>query len=188
MYTSFKELRNHHACVHGYNKLAHSFIGKQAPVVGYIDIKHEWPISLVYIMNNNDILDATWALRTQNLDEHSIKKIRTFCVECVGMIKHRMSPECVTLYDFLKESHINNTYNSTIFEVNRNYMRNYQVQTSTDYSEFSANTALINLLFLLNPSLSIHLTATHAYDVMQYVVRIDDMYTDAKQFFIKMCK
>ena len=89
---TLKDLRQAKACIAGYNKVVCSLQGqsitdKHRDMKSYIRFAHKEPISLSFILENNGLNDALWAL-------HCIKDadrdIRLFSVWCARQVQHLM--------------------------------------------------------------------------------------------------
>ncbi|MGL6228570.1 MAG: hypothetical protein ACRC3J_05075 [Culicoidibacterales bacterium] len=190
MYTTFKQLRDIHACSMGYNKLVYSFTGEQHIGVGYADEPHQHPIALTYIMEKNDILDAVWTLQTQTVVDSLNRDICEFCIDVMDEIKHHLSPQSLIAFEnlvlFFKSNHTDKKANDVATELWR-HVRDMSFRTGDEYAVYSAHNALVNLYRVLNNGLRPNMVASYAFDVVQNVVRCDDMYTDAKPFFVKLC-
>ena len=88
---TLKQLRQHGACVDGYNKVVCMLNGvKYKERETYMRFEQEEPISLIDIANNNGIDDAIWCLRcNQEWDRDS----RLFAVWCARQVQHLMTDE-----------------------------------------------------------------------------------------------
>ena len=89
---TLKDLRQAKACIAGYNKVVCSlqgqpFTDKHRDMKSYIRFVYKEPISLSFILENNGLNDALWAL-------HCIKDadrdIRLFSVWCARKVQHLM--------------------------------------------------------------------------------------------------
>lgn len=89
---TLKDLRQAKACIAGYNKVVCSLQGqsitdKHRDMKSYIRFAYKEPISLSFILENNGLNDALWAL-------HCIKDadrdIRLFSVWCARQVQHLM--------------------------------------------------------------------------------------------------
>ena len=89
---TLKDLRQAKACIAGYNKVVCSlqgqpFTDKHRDMKSYIRFAYKEPISLSFILENNGLNDALWAL-------HCIKDadrdIRLFSVWCARQVQHLM--------------------------------------------------------------------------------------------------
>ena len=89
---TLKDLRQAKACIAGYNKVVCSlqgqpFTDKHRDMKSYIRFAYKEPISLSFILENNGLNDALWAL-------HCIKDadrdIRLFSVWCAWQVQHLM--------------------------------------------------------------------------------------------------
>ena len=89
---TLKDLRQAKACIAGYNKVVCSlqgqpFTDKHRDMKSYIRFVYNEPISLSFILENNGLNDALWAL-------HCIKDadrdIRLFSVWCARQVQHLM--------------------------------------------------------------------------------------------------
>ena len=89
---TLKDLRQAKACIAGYNKVVCSlqgqpFTDKHRDMKSYIRFVYKEPISLSFILENNGLNDALWAL-------HCIKDadrdIRLFSVWCARQVQHLM--------------------------------------------------------------------------------------------------
>lgn len=89
---TLKDLRQAKVCIAGYNKLVCSLQGqsitdKHRDMKSHIRFAYKEPISLSFILENNGLSDALWAL-------HCIKDadrdIRLFSVWCARQVQHLM--------------------------------------------------------------------------------------------------
>ena len=89
---TLKDLRQAKACIAGYNKVVCSlqgqpFTDEHRDMKSYIRFVYKEPISLSFILENNGLNDALWAL-------HCIKDadrdIRLFSVWCARQVQHLM--------------------------------------------------------------------------------------------------
>ena len=89
---TLKDLRQAKACIAGYNKVVCSlqgqpFTDKHRDMKSYIRFAYKEPISLSFILENNGLNDALWAM-------HCIKDadrdIRLFSVWCARQVQHLM--------------------------------------------------------------------------------------------------
>ena len=89
---TLKDLRQAKACIAGYNKVVCSlqgqpFTNEHRDMKSYIRFVYKEPISLSFILENNGLNDALWAL-------HCIKDadrdIRLFSVWCARQVQHLM--------------------------------------------------------------------------------------------------
>ena len=89
---TLKDLRQAKACIAGYNKVVcglqgQPFTDKHRDMKSYIRFAYKEPISLSFILENNGLNDALWAL-------HCIKDadrdIRLFSVWCARQVQHLM--------------------------------------------------------------------------------------------------
>lgn len=89
---TLKELRKAGACIEGYNKVVCMLNGQKfnPERETYIRFKHDAPISLVDICNNNGIDDALWALRC--LTGHD-RDLRLYAVWCARQVEHLMEDQ-----------------------------------------------------------------------------------------------
>ena len=92
---TLKELRSAGACYNGYNKLVFGLQGKKFSEIdnareSYIRYKHDEPISIAFIAENNGLDDALWALRcVKNHD----RDIRLLAVQYARQVQHLMEDE-----------------------------------------------------------------------------------------------
>lgn len=92
---TLKELREHGACVEGYNKVVRMVQGKPYTSEDekrerHIRFKHEEPVRLVDIAKHNGVDDALWSLRcVQGCDRDS----RLFAVWCARSVEHLIGDE-----------------------------------------------------------------------------------------------
>ena len=89
---TLKQLREHKACVSGYNKVVCSL--KNIPYVEketYIKFKHNEAIPLLSILESNGLDDALWCLRCNNA-EWALDS-RLFAVWCARQVQHLMTDE-----------------------------------------------------------------------------------------------
>ena len=93
--TTLKALREHKACISGYNKLACHVTGNQydAGRETYVRHKHDEPISLATVLQSNDLDDALWALRSCKQTPEMIRAERLFGVWCARQVQHLMTDE-----------------------------------------------------------------------------------------------
>ena len=88
--TTLAALREHNACVSGYNKLACALAGQKfdADAVDRIKCDHSDPITLSYILNSNCLDDALWALRAVEKTPEFVRKCRLYAVWCARQVQH----------------------------------------------------------------------------------------------------
>jgi len=87
---TLKQLREHKACVSGYNKVVCSL--KKIPYVEretYIKFKHTEAIPLLSILESNGLDDALWCLRCNNVEWE--RDSRLFAVWCARQVQHLMT-------------------------------------------------------------------------------------------------
>ena len=89
---TLKDLRQAKACYTGYNKLVCSlqgqpFTDKYRDMKSYIRFAYKEPISLSFILENNGLDDALWALRCI---KDADRDIRLFSVWCARQVQHLM--------------------------------------------------------------------------------------------------
>ena len=87
---TLKQLREHKACVEGYNKVVCSL--KNVPYVErntYIRFKHTEAIPLLSIIESNGLDDALWCLRCN--DSEWSRDSRLFAVWCARQVQHLMN-------------------------------------------------------------------------------------------------
>ena len=93
-------LRQHYACVDGYNRVVRSLQGipfTEGVVKRYIPFAHKEPISLAFILENNGLNDTLWALRC--LEGHD-RDLRLFAVWCARQVQHLMpDPRSIAALD-----------------------------------------------------------------------------------------
>lgn len=87
---TLKQLRNHDACVEGYNKVVCMLKGIEfdEDKETHIRFNHSAPISLVDIANNNDVDDALWCLRC---NREWYRDSRLFAVWSARQVQHLMN-------------------------------------------------------------------------------------------------
>ena len=89
---TLKDLRQAKACIAGYNKVVCSlqgqpFTDKHRDMKSYIRFAYKEPISLSFILENNGLNDALWALRCI---KDADRDIRLFSVWCARQVQHLM--------------------------------------------------------------------------------------------------
>lgn len=107
--TTLKALRDHKACISGYNKLACHVTGNEysADRDTYVHHKHDDPINLGTILQSNDLDDALWALRACEQTPEMIRAERLFAVWCARQVQHLMTDgRSITALD-VAERHAN---------------------------------------------------------------------------------
>ena len=89
---TLKQLREHKACVEGYNKVVCMLSGElfDENRETYIHFNHDEQISLIDIANNNGIDDALWATRC--LECHC-RDLRLFAVWCARGVQHMIKDQ-----------------------------------------------------------------------------------------------
>ncbi len=86
---TLKQLREHKACVSGYNKVVCALKGVEyTERETYILFKHDAPISLVSILESSGLDDALWCLRVN--DAEWSRDSRLFSVWCARQVQHLM--------------------------------------------------------------------------------------------------
>lgn len=90
---TLKQLREHEACVSGYNKVVSALKGVEYDHKRetYIKFKHNEPISLLSILETNGLEDALWCLRCN--DKEWARDSRLFAVWCARQVQHLMTDE-----------------------------------------------------------------------------------------------
>jgi hypothetical protein len=85
---TLKQLRQHGACIEGYNKLVCALKGVpfNEGRETYIRYKHDAPIPLAYIAESNGLNDALWCLRCDK--EAWARDSRLFAVWCARQVQH----------------------------------------------------------------------------------------------------
>ena len=89
---TLKVLRQEKACIAGYNKLVCSlqgqpFTNKHRDMKSYIRFAYEEPISLSFILENNGLNDALWAM---HCIKDAYRDISLFSVWCARQVQHLM--------------------------------------------------------------------------------------------------
>ena len=89
---TLKDLRQAKACIAGYNKVVCSlqgqpFTDEHRDMKSYIRFAYKEPISLSFILENNGLNDALWALRCIKDAE---RDIHLFSVWCARQVQHLM--------------------------------------------------------------------------------------------------
>ena len=89
---TLKDLRQAKACIADYNKVVCSLQGqsitdKHRDMKSYIRFAYKEPISLSFILENNGLNDALWALRCI---KDADRDIRLFSVWCARQVQHLM--------------------------------------------------------------------------------------------------
>lgn len=88
---TLKELRDNSACVEGYNKVVCMLKRtKYEYSDNYMRFKHDEPISLIDIANNNGIYDALWCL---SCNHEWTRDSRLFAVWCARQVQHLITDE-----------------------------------------------------------------------------------------------
>ena len=90
---TLKSLRQHMACITGYNRLVRHLQGKPFTAQDedretYIRFAHKEPIAITEIVESNGLDDALWALRC--VIGHD-RDIRLFAVWCARQVQHLMN-------------------------------------------------------------------------------------------------
>ena len=89
---TLKVLRQEKACVEGYNKVVCSlqgqpFTNKHRDMKSYIRFAYKEPISLSFILENNGLNDALWAM---HCIKDAYRDISLFSVWCARQVQHLM--------------------------------------------------------------------------------------------------
>jgi len=89
---TLKDLRQAKACITGYNKVVCSlqgqpFTDEHRDMKSYIRFAYKEPISLSFILENNGLNDALWAL---HCIKDAARDIRLFSVWCARQVQHLM--------------------------------------------------------------------------------------------------
>ena len=89
---TLKDLRQAKACIAGYNKVVCSlqgqpFTDKHRDMKSYIRFAYKEPISLSFILENNGLNDALWAL---HCIKDAYRDISLFSVWCARQVQHLM--------------------------------------------------------------------------------------------------
>jgi len=89
---TLKDLRQAKACITGYNKVVCSlqgqpFTDEHRDMKSYIRFAYKEPISLSFILENNGLDDALWAL---HCIKGAARDIRLFIVWCARQVQHLM--------------------------------------------------------------------------------------------------
>ena len=95
---TLKALREHHACIAGYNRLIRTVQGETFTAldderVNYIRYAHKAPIPIAVILQSNGIDDALWALRACEQTTELIRAERMYAVWCARRVQHLMKDE-----------------------------------------------------------------------------------------------
>ena len=91
--TTLKALRKHDACIDGYNKIACHVAGKEynSERETYVRHRHDDPIPIAVILDNNGLDDALWALRACEQTPEMVRAERLFAVWCARQVQHLMT-------------------------------------------------------------------------------------------------
>jgi len=91
--TTLKALRKHDACIDGYNNIACHVAGKEynSERETYVRHRHNDPIPLAVILDNNGLDDALWALRACEQTPEMVRAERLFAVWCARQVQHLMT-------------------------------------------------------------------------------------------------
>ena len=89
---TLKVLRQEKACIEGYNRVVCSlqgqpFTNKHRNMKSYIRFAYEEPISLSFILENNGLDDALWAM---HCIKDAYRDISLFSVWCARQVQHLM--------------------------------------------------------------------------------------------------
>ena len=89
---TLKVLRQEKACIAGYNKVVCSlqgqpFTNKHRDMKSYIRFAYKEPISLSFILENNGLNDALWAM---HCIKDAYRDISLFSVWCARQVQHLM--------------------------------------------------------------------------------------------------
>jgi len=101
-HTTLKELREHEACICGYNKLACYVAGQPFDECRdtYVRIRHDEPICLATVLESNGLNDALWALRACQQTTEMVRAERLFAVWCARQGQHLMTdPRSIAALD-----------------------------------------------------------------------------------------
>ncbi len=90
--TTLAQLRKHHACVDGYNRLVRALQGKpftseDEERTTHLRFAHKGEIPLSFILESNGLDDALWALRASNCSE---RDARLLAVAFARDVEHLM--------------------------------------------------------------------------------------------------
>ena len=96
--TTLKALREHHACIAGYNNLIRSLQGETFTAlddarVNYIRYAHKDPIPIAVILQSNGFDDALWALRAFEQTTDLVRAERMYAVWCARRVQHLMTDD-----------------------------------------------------------------------------------------------
>ena len=107
--TTLKALRDHKACVSGYNRLACHVTGNAYAEFrkGYVRYRYNEPISLFSILLSNGIDDALWALRACPQTPEMVRAERLFAVWCARQVPQLMNDERIVEALNVAEKHAN---------------------------------------------------------------------------------
>lgn len=92
--TTLEKLREHKACIDGYNKLVRSLTGSRyddSDNSSYIKCDYKDDISIRYILDSNELDDALWALRACEQTPELQRAERLFGVWCARQVQHFMT-------------------------------------------------------------------------------------------------
>ena len=178
MHTTFqvtlKQLREHKACVEGYNKVVCMLSGGafNADRKSYIRFKHDEPISLVDIANNNGVCDALWATRC--LDESHDRDLRLYAVWCARQVQHLMTDQRSLYALDVAERYANGLATDEELKTAR---------TAAEAARTAAEAARTAALAARTAALAARTAALAAWDAAEAAAR-----ESQQQMFIAMCQ
>ena len=90
--TTLKALREHNACVEGYNKLVCHLSGEEydEEKTSHIRFHYDKEINILTILESNGLDDALWALRASNASD---RDMRLYAVWCARQVEHLMEDQ-----------------------------------------------------------------------------------------------
>lgn len=106
---TLKDLRNHRACINGYNKLVCHLSGKTFDINRETHIRWQYdePIPLATILASNGLDDALRALQACEQSPEFVRACRLYAVWCARQVQHLMTdPRSIAALD-VAERHAN---------------------------------------------------------------------------------
>jgi len=174
---TLKQLREHMACVEGYNKVVYMLKGVDYEYRDtYMRFKHEEPISLVDIANNNGIEDAIWCLRCN--DAEWKRDSRLFAVWCARQVEHLMTDERSKNALNVSEQHANGLASDGEFAAARDAARDAAWDAARDAAWDAARAAARAAAMA---------AAWDAARAAAWDAAMDAAWDAQKEMFIKMC-